>query len=238
MASAPSAPRLARPRSTDLREPPAPTPRRGTLSDYVASQAMHPRGLWGRVEFIFMNSRWGHRSIYEHVARVLDLRPDDDLLEVACGNGYFLKTYAPHVRSVAGLDLAPLSVELAAKNNAERVAAGTAEFVLGDAADLPWGDGTFSATTSMGSFIGFPKPLEALKEMHRVLRPGGRAVVGIEWNAEDGKDHSREARQYGFHIWTEEQVRTMFRKAGFSDVSITYGKGIDMPRMMAARAAK
>lgn len=90
----------------------------------------------------------------------------------------------------------------------------------------------------MGSFIAFPKPLESLKEMHRVLRPGGRAVVSIEWNAEDGLDHTKDARDYGMWIWTEEDVRTMMKGAGFSDISITYGKGLKMPKLMIASAVK
>ena len=46
------------------------------------SQVVLPRGLAGRVTFIFMNR--GHKSIYENVAKVLQLQSDDDLLEVAC----------------------------------------------------------------------------------------------------------------------------------------------------------
>lgn len=73
----------------------------------------------------------GHKSIYENVAKVLELEPEDDLLEVSCGNGYFLKKYALDVHSVAGLDLSKLMAKLATKKNKERVAAGTAEFVHG-----------------------------------------------------------------------------------------------------------
>jgi len=87
-------------------------------------QFVLPRGFAGRVTFIFMNR--GHKSIYENVAKVLKLQPEDDLLEVACGNGYFLKKYASHVHSVAGLDLSELAVKLAARKNKDRVAAGTA----------------------------------------------------------------------------------------------------------------
>jgi len=199
-------------------------------------QVALPRGFTGRIAFIFMNR--GHKSIYENVARVLELQPDDDLVEVACGNGYFLKKYASHVRSVAGLDLSELSVKLAAKRNKDRVAAGTAQFVQGEATQLPWEDDKYSAATSMGGFPMLPKPLEALKEMHRVLSPRGRAVVVIEWNAEDGKDHSKEMKKYGMWLWTADDVRTMLSEAGFSDISITYGKGFMMPKMMIARGVK
>jgi ubiquinone/menaquinone biosynthesis C-methylase UbiE len=85
----------------------------------------------------------------------------------------------------------------------------------------------------MGSIIVFPKPLEALKEMYRVLRPGGRAVVSIEVNAEDGKDHSKDVEKYGWWVWTEDDVRTMLEQAGFLELSISYAKG-----MMVASAVK
>lgn len=195
-----------------------------------------PRGFAGRVTFVFMNR--GHKSIYENAAKVLKLQPEDDLLDVACGNGYFLKRYASHVHSVAGLDLSELSVKLATQKNKDRVAAGTAEFVQGEASQLPWGDNKFSAASVMGGFPMLPSPSESLKELHRVLRPGGRAVVCIEWNAEDGKDHKKEIEKYGMKLWSENDVREMFKKAGFSDASITYAKGLMMPKMMIASGVK
>ena len=200
------------------------------------AQFVLPRGFAGRLTLIFMNR--GHKSIYENVAKVLKLQPEDDLLEVACGNGYFLTKYASHVHSVAGLDLSELAVELAIRKNKERVAAGTAEFVQGEASQFPWEDGKFSAATSMGSFPGFPKPLDSLKEIHRVLRHSGRAVISIEWNAEDGKDHSKESEKYGYQIWSEAEVRNMFKDVGFSDISITYATGLMMPKMMIAHGVK
>jgi len=200
------------------------------------SQFVFPRGFAGRIQVVFMNR--GHKSIYGNVAKVLELQPEDDLLEVACGNGHFLKKYASHVHSVAGLDLSELMVKMATKKNKDRVAAGTAEFVHGEASQLPWEDNWFSVATTMGSFTMFPKPLESLKEMYRVLRPGGRAVVSIEWNAEDGKDHSKDIERYGMWLWTEDDVRTMLKEAGFSEVSITYAKGLMMPKMMIARVVK
>jgi ubiquinone/menaquinone biosynthesis C-methylase UbiE len=127
---------------------------------------------------------------------------------------------------------------VATKKNKKRVVAGSAEFVQGEASRLPWEDRKFTVATSMGSFIGFPKPLESLKEMYRVLRPAGRAVISIEWNAEDGKDHLKEIAKYGFHIWTEDEVRTMMKEAGFSDVFITYAKEFMMPKMMFASGVK
>jgi ubiquinone/menaquinone biosynthesis C-methylase UbiE len=206
------------------------------IEEKKVSQFVLPRGFEGRLRFIFMNM--SHKSIYENVAKALKPQPQDDLLEIGCGNGYFLKKYASHVHSIAGLDLSELCVKLAIKKNRGRVVTGSAKFVQGEAAQLPWEDSKFSAATSMASFMMFPKPLESLKEMYRVLRPGGRVVVCIEWNDEDGKDHSKDIKKFGMHLWKEDDVRNMLKEAGFSDISITYAKGLMMPKMMIACGLK
>lgn len=199
-------------------------------------QFMLPRGLSGRV--IARMMPLGHNAIYKRVSKVLKLQPEDELAEVACGGGHFLKKYASHTRYVAGLDLSDVQVKLAKRNLKDRIKAGTAEIVPGDASKLPWADNRYSAVTVMGSIMGFPEPLEALKEMRRVLRPGGRAVLSIEYNAEDGKDYSDYINKYGMWLWTEEDVIKMMQEAGFSEISITYDKGMGMPKMMFALGIK
>ena len=182
------------------------------------SQFMLPRGFAGRIILPLMNI--GHKSIYQNAARMLALRPEDDLLEVGCGNGHFVKKYASHVHSVTGFDLSELSVKLATRKNKSRVVAGTAEFARCDAVNLPCEDNKFSVVTSMGSFMGFPQPLESLKEMHRVLRPGGRVVISIEYSAEDGKDRTKDIEKYGMWIWKKDEVINLLQEAGFADVSV------------------
>ncbi len=204
--------------------------------DGKVAQIMLPRGFVGRITYSMMNI--GHKAIYKNVAEVLAPQPDDHLLDVPCGNGHFLKKFAPQVRSIAGLDISELGIRLASKKHADRLAAGTAEFVCGDAAELPWQDDRFTAVASMGGLPAFSQPEESLKQIYRVLRPGGRAVLSIEWNAEDGKDHTKEHEKYGFRIWTEDEVRALMEEAGFSDVSITYETAMGMPKMMLVRGLK
>ena len=195
-----------------------------------------PRGFVGWLVAWMMPL--AHGTIYKRVAKVLNLQPEDSLLEVACGSGHFLKSYASHVHRVAGIDLSDVQIKIAKRRLRGSITAGTAQIVLGDASRLPWDDNSYSVATTMGSFIGFPKPLESLKEMHRVLRPGGKAVVSIEYNAEDGKDHSKEIEKYGMWIWTEDEVRAMMEEAGFAEVSITYDRGFGISKMMLALGVK
>ena len=206
------------------------------ISEKKLPQPMLPRGLAGRI--IAWMMPLGHNSIYKRVSKVLNLQSKDDLAEIACGGGHFLKKYASHVRTVAGLDLSNVQVKMASRKLKSRIAAGTAEIISGDASQLPWEDNRFSAVTTMGSIMGFPKPLESLKEMCRVIRSGGRAVVSIENNAEDGKDYSKYVEKWGMWIWTEDEILTMMNEAGFSEISLTYEKGLGMPKMIIAHGMK
>lgn len=71
--------------------------------------------------------------LYAAAADELDLRADDDLLDVGCAAGMLLGDRAGGVRYVAGVDTSEIQVELARHRLAERIAAGTAQIVLGDA---------------------------------------------------------------------------------------------------------
>jgi SAM-dependent methyltransferase len=199
-------------------------------------QPLLPKGFARWLDFKSMNR--GHNLIYENVARVLELKPEDDLLEVACGNGFFLKMYATDVHSVAGLDISEPSVALAAKKNKDRVTAGTARFVCGEASRLPWEDNKFTVATCMGTFPWLSKPLDTLKEIYRVLRPAGRSVISVEWHKGDGIDRSKEIERFGHQSWSEADVRAMFEAAGFSDLRVTYAEGHRTRNMMIVHAAK
>ena len=199
-------------------------------------QPMLPRGFGGWIMGWIMPIF--HDSIYKRVYPILNLQPQDYLLEVGCGSGHFLKKYASHVRRIAGLDLSDVMVKIANRKNKDRIAAGTAEFVQGEATKLLWEDNTFSVVTSIGSFVYFPKPLESIKEMYRVLCTGGRTVISIEWNAEDGVDHSKMVKEWGIKLLSEEDIRFMMSKAGFSDISFTYKKDFGIAKIMIVRGVK
>jgi len=62
-----------------------------------------------------------------------------------------LTEQASHVRYVAGLDLSEIQLGMARQGLADRIAAGTAEIVMGDATTLPWEDGRFSVVASQDS---------------------------------------------------------------------------------------
>jgi ubiquinone/menaquinone biosynthesis C-methylase UbiE len=98
------------------------------------------------------------------------------LLEVAPGPGYLAVELAKLGRfNVTGLDVSRTFVELAA-GLADRAGV-TVDFRLGDVAAMPFEDGQFDLVLCQAAFKNFSRPLTALDEIHRVLRPGGRAII-------------------------------------------------------------
>jgi ubiquinone/menaquinone biosynthesis C-methylase UbiE len=172
---------------------------------------------------------WGHRDFYSNTAKVLDLRQDDRLLEIGFGSGYFIKDYASHVARIAGIDLSPDMVNLASSVNRELVQMGKAEFRVGDAASLPYSDREFTAIVGIETFFFWEKPVESLREIYRVLEPGGRLVIEMGYNREDGLDHAEYARKTGFVLYGADEMRELLREAGFSDAEFTYYKGFWVP---------
>lgn len=161
-----------------------------------------------------------HRRAYATMARELDLQPDDDLLDVGCGSAAFLERHAAHVRHVAGLDASGIPVGMARRRLADRIAAGTAEIVLGDAMAMPWPDDRFGVVTSYVLLEYVPDPLKALSEMHRVLRPGGRAVLSLGFPLKDAS-LSGTKNAWGLWRWSEADARRLMEEAGFGDVAVS-----------------
>jgi SAM-dependent methyltransferase len=176
-----------------------------------------PQGNLGAVGARLMPRMVGR--LYPMMARELDLLAEDELLDVGCGSARLLAEQASHVRFVAGLDASKIQVRMARERLADRIAAGTAEIVLGDAMNLPWQDGRFSVVSSLNCLKFVPRPLKALDEMSRVLRPGGRLVLTIDKQA-DTWGESGTVDAFGQWQWNERDCRILVEEAGFADISV------------------
>src|ERR1700733_2696641 len=115
---------------------------------------------------------------FRKVAGRLGAIPPDggDVLEVAPGPGFLAIEMARSGKlHVTGLDISKTFVELARKNAAQ--AGVRVDFRAGNASEMPFAENSFDLLVCRAAFKNFSEPQKALREMHRVLRPGGTGVI-------------------------------------------------------------
>ena len=99
-----------------------------------------------------------------------------NVLEVAPGPGYLAIELARHGSyKVTGLEISKTFIEIA-QDNAKKMNVNV-EFRHGNASDMPFEDNIFDFIICVAAFKNFSQPVEAIREMHRVLSPGGKACI-------------------------------------------------------------
>lgn len=145
----------------------------GILISDAGAYDRHTRGLFGSL----------YRSIAVDVAAVAGTSAR--VLEVGCGPGHLsVRMARAHDLDVTGLDLDPQMIERARANVDEHPGTGRSPaFVIGDVAALPFDDASFDVVVSTFSLHHWSDPPAGLREIERVLRPGGRALI---WDLKPG----------------------------------------------------
>ena len=145
----------------------------------VAPEAEASREHFDRWRGLYSRSRV-LASLQDKAVEELDLRPDDRVLDVACGAGKLVRAIAPRVARAVGVDLSPGMIEEARRRTDRETpaASGRIEFLVGPSDRLPFADGEFTALITTTAFHHFPDPAGSVREMARVLAPGGRIVIG------------------------------------------------------------
>jgi len=116
--------------------------------------------------------RWKRRLI-----ALADLRDDDRVLDLACGTGDILFAAMPPARMAVGVDVTFRMLQLARRrSNASR-----ASLVTGDMIALPIGNARVTVVTVGYGLRNVPDLDEALREIQRVLTPGGR-LLSLDFN--------------------------------------------------------
>jgi len=169
-----------------------------------------------------------HHAKGESLDRLLALtapKPDWRALDVATGGGHTALALAPHVREVIATDLTRPMLDAARAFIASKGVANVV-FQEADAMSLPFGDAAFDLVTCRIAPHHFPDVPRFVREMFRVLRPGGIAVVIDNVVPEDstaaGFINEFETIRDPSHHWShpESDWRSFFSAAGFQDLHV------------------
>lgn len=203
-------------------EPPVTAATEDEIAAAAAYEELHVPALFGQWTLIVLDA-----------ARVGE---SDRVLDVACGTGILARSAAARVGrqgSVAGLDPNPGMLALAERLAPEVV------WREGVAEALPWEADTFDAVVSQFGLMFFPDRAAALREMMRVLAPGGRVAVAVWESLERSEAYpievalleriagsrAADALRAPFVLGDRTELVELFRAAGVESATVTTHSG-------------
>ena len=133
-----------------------------------------PSEIYERYMVPAIFDRWS-----EALLSVVDLQPGERVLDLACGTGVVARMAAPMVQpggEVFGVDFNGAQIATA------RTIDSSIDWREGDAGALPYADQEFDLVVCQQGFQFFPDRVQAVKEIHRVLKPGGRVGITV-WSS-------------------------------------------------------
>ena len=159
------------------------------------------------------------RSLYPVLLEKLSHIPFQSALDLGCGTGEMLKLILQEDthKELCGIDLSEKMLAVAKSKLPEQV-----KLILGDSESLPFSDNAFDVVYCNDSFHHYPAPQNVLREVYRVLKPGGTFLMGDCWQPLVGRAimyfYMRHSKEGDVKIYSEAEMVSMLSER-FRDVS-------------------
>jgi SAM-dependent methyltransferase len=167
----------------------------------------------------------GRRKVLERVVEDLRLPARARILDAGCGSGRNMVELARH-GTVTGVELADASVALAR-------ARGAGEVIAGSVLEMPFEADSFDLAASLDVIEHLEDDLAALRELRRVVAPGGSLLVTVPayqwlWSGHDEINHH-------FRRYTRRSLQRAGEEAGWHQVRTTYFNSLLLPAAIMLR---
>jgi ubiquinone/menaquinone biosynthesis C-methylase UbiE len=188
----------------------------------VFKQFRQPTGWLAGLASLGMNR--GHEKVWRWGIEHIAIQPDAIILDVGCGGGGAVRILAQAASrgKVYGVDYSEDVLPTARRINKALVKQDHVEIKQGSVSDLPFPDDTFDLATAFETTMFWPSPVDDLREVRRVLKPGGILLIANEAYA-DARFEERNtkwSRLANFQLQTPEQTHQCLVEAGYAQVEI------------------
>ncbi len=152
------------------------------LKKILISQFMKPNGFLGYLAGFIMAHRPTNRERNFWTLSLLVIKPDDRVLEIGFGPGVAIQNICKIVTDgfVVGIDHSPVMVRQARKRNRVAMNEGRADLMLASVLDLPHFSEPFDKVFAINAFQFWEEPLEILKNLKGILKPGGLIALTLQ----------------------------------------------------------
>ncbi|HKF51760.1 MAG TPA: class I SAM-dependent methyltransferase [Candidatus Acidoferrales bacterium] len=171
-----------------------------------------------------------HSKLTDWGLQHVSIAPNFTILDVGCGGGRTVSKLAALATQgkVFGVDFSDASVAASKKINAQWIADGRVEIREGSVSQLPFADAMFDLVTAVETHFWWPNLPSDMREVFRVTKPGGTAILIAEIykgaNTMASKMFEKHGARLGATLLSVEEHRELLANAGFSDVQV-----IDQP---------
>lgn len=183
-------------------------------SRWLARQLGSPGGLFGPLAGRLWNRR--NAALNDTAFALLELKPDDRVLDVGFGGGYLLNRMRAVVTdgSLTGVDNSVAMVAFCKKRYPQAVHSGKLDLKLAPVENLPFPDGSFTKACSVNSLFYWQNMEQGVCEIRRVLAAGGLVVLCFTCKS------SLESRNFSTHLRLVEadEVERIISDCGFTDL--------------------
>lgn len=189
-----------------------------TVRNVLRKQFGQPTGLVGRVAGFVMSRTSSNLERIEWTLSLLDVKPNDRILEVGFGPGIAIELAAKLAPQgvVAGIDHSDEMVRLASRRNAAAVRAGRVLIARASASDPPAFDAPFDKIFTINSIHFWNDPVDCLARLRRLLRPGGTIAVTLQPRMRTATDDTAAA--------LGAEIAEKMKRAGFSKCEVKLKK--------------
>jgi len=180
----------------------------------LVGQFGNPHGLLGRLARLILRFRPSNRERNLRAVALLDLRPEDNVLEVGFGAGLAIERALELTTKgkVVGLDHSALMVEEARRRNAKALAAGRAELLLGGVERVSDLSIRFDKVFTVNVFMFWPEPVAELRALRGVMKPGGTIAMVLQPRNKSATNADAQA--------AGERIADALRSAGFEEIRL------------------